>query len=71
MDHCVRSALSLIGVGHFGSRALFAQSTYFPRDETGLVCLLTQHGAYTAILLVMVNVMRGGGRVLPTLTSQG
>ncbi len=28
-------------------------------------------GAYTATLLVMVNVMRGGGRAPPTLTSQG
>jgi hypothetical protein len=27
-------------------------------------------GAYTATLLVMVNVMRGGGRAPPTLTSQ-
>jgi hypothetical protein len=48
------------------------QSTYFPRDETGLVCLPTQlEGAYTTTLLVMVNVMRGGGRASPTLTSQG
>ncbi len=27
-------------------------------------------GAYTATLLVMVNVMKGGGRAPPTLTSQ-
>ncbi len=27
-------------------------------------------GAYTATLLVMVNVVKGGGRALPTLTSQ-
>jgi hypothetical protein len=42
------------------------QSTYFPRDETGLVCLPTQlERTYTAILLVMVNVMRGGGKHPP------
>jgi hypothetical protein len=28
-------------------------------------------GAYTATLLVMVNVIKGGGRASPTLTSQG
>ncbi len=27
-------------------------------------------GTYTATLLVMVNVMKGGGRAPPTLTSQ-
>jgi hypothetical protein len=40
----------------------------FTRDETGLVCLPT---LYTATLLVMVNVMKGGGRAPPTLTSLG
>ncbi len=49
---------------------IYSQSTYFPRDETGLVCLPTQLER-TATLLVMVNVMRGGGRAPPTLTSQG
>ncbi len=28
-------------------------------------------GAYTATLLVMVNVLKGGGRAPPTLTSMG
>jgi hypothetical protein len=28
-------------------------------------------GVYTATLLVMVNVMKGGGRAPPTLTSLG
>ncbi len=51
---------------------LTPQSTYFPRDETGLVCLPTQlERRYTATLLVMVNVIKGGGRATPTLTSQG
>jgi hypothetical protein len=45
---------------------LIAQSTYFPRDETGLVCLPTQ----LERTLVMVNVKRGGGYAPPTLTSQ-
>jgi hypothetical protein len=48
-----------------------SQSTYFPRDETGLVCLPIQLERTHATLLVMVNVMRGGGRAPPTLTSQG
>ncbi len=50
------------------------QSTYVPRDETGLVCLgVSTHsaGAYTATLLVKVNVIKRGGRAPPTLTSQG
>ncbi len=41
------------------------QSTYFPNVSAHSA------GAYTATLLVMVNVMRGGGRASPTLTSQG
>ena len=48
------------------------QSTYFPRNETGLVCLAAHSaGVFTATLLVMVNVMRGGWRAPPTHTSQG
>jgi hypothetical protein len=48
------------------------QSTYFPRDETGLVSVPAHSaGAYNATLLVMVNVMKGGGRGPPTLTSLG
>ena len=42
--------------GNFVTPVLGPQSTYFPRDETGLVCLPSQlHGAYTATLLVMIN----------------
>ncbi len=65
-----------------------SQSTYFTRDETGLVCLphrvhiftrdetgvsVSAHsaGAYTVTLMVMVNVIKGGGRATPTLTSPG
>jgi hypothetical protein len=45
----------------------------FTSDETGLVCLPTQleRTLYTATLLVMVNVMKGGGRAPPTPTSLG
>jgi hypothetical protein len=43
----------------------------FTRDETGLVCLSAQlERIYTATLL-MVNVMKRGGRAPPTLTSLG
>ncbi len=38
----------------------------FTRDETA-----HSAGAYTATLLVMVNLMKGGGRAPPTLTSLG
>ncbi len=41
------------------------QSKYFTRDETGLVCLAHSAEAYTAILQVMVNVMKGGARAPP------
>ncbi len=48
------------------------QSAYFPRDETGTVSVSAHSaGAYTATLLVMVNVIKGGGRAPPTFTSQG
>ncbi len=43
----------------------------FTRDETGLLYLPHSAGAYTATLLVMVNVVKGGGRAPPTLTSLG
>jgi hypothetical protein len=44
----------------------------FTRDETGLVYHSAQSaGAYTATLLVMVNVVKGGGQAPPTLTSLG
>jgi hypothetical protein len=47
------------------------QSTYIGRDETGSVYLSTQlEHTYTATLLVRVNVVKGGGRAPPTLTSQ-
>ena len=42
----------------------YLQSTHIGRDETGSVYLPT------AILLVRENVMSGGGRAPPTLTSQ-
>jgi hypothetical protein len=42
------------------------QSTYISKDETGLVYLAAHSaGAYTATLLVMVNVVKGGGRAPP------
>jgi hypothetical protein len=64
--HCRQRGMLYMYTGY-----CFSQSTYFPRDEIGLVCLPTQLGAYTATLLVMVNVIREGGRAPPTLTSQG
>jgi hypothetical protein len=41
--------------------------------HTHLYTVVSAHsaGAYTATLLVMVNVMRVGGRAPPTHTSQG
>jgi hypothetical protein len=47
------------------------QSTYFPRDENRVSVSARSAEAYTATLLVMVNVMREGGRASPTHTSQG
>jgi hypothetical protein len=43
----------------------------FTRDETGVSVSAHSAGAYTATLLVMVNVMKGDGRAAPTLTSLG
>jgi hypothetical protein len=44
----------------------------FTRDEIYRVSVSAHSaGAYTATLLVMVNVMKGGGRAPPTLTSRG
>ncbi len=43
----------------------------FTRDETGSVYLPTQLESYTATLLVMVNVIKGGRRAPPPLTSPG
>ncbi len=44
----------------------------FTRDETGLVSVSAHSaGAYTATLLVMVNVVKGGGRAPSTVTSLG
>ncbi len=51
-------------------RYSWPQSTYFHRDETGVSVSAHSAGAYTATVLVRVNVMRGGGRAPPTLTSQ-
>ncbi len=42
---------------------------YIGRDETGSVYLSTQRGAYTATLLVRVNVVKGGGRARLILPS--
>ena len=50
---------------HYSGVWLLPQSTYFPRDETGLVCLPTQ------LERTLQHVMRGGGRAPPTLTSHG
>ncbi len=48
------------------------QSTYvFSQRWNRVSASAHSAGAYTAALLVMVNVMRGGGRAPPTLTSQG
>jgi hypothetical protein len=43
----------------------------FPRDETGFSVSAHSAGAYTATLLVMVNVIKRDGRAPPTLTSLG
>jgi hypothetical protein len=51
-----------------------AQSTYciLVEMKQGQCTVSAQSaGAYTATLLVMVNIIRGGGRAPPTLTSQG
>jgi hypothetical protein len=48
---------------------LETQSPYFPRDEKGLVCLPTQ--LERTLQLVMINVMKEGGRATPTLTKPG
>jgi hypothetical protein len=55
---------------HFA--ALFRpQSTYLYKRWNRVSVSAHSAGAYTATLLVMVNVIRGGGRAPPTLTSQG
>ncbi len=47
------------------------QITYFSYSWNRVSVSAYSAGAYTATLLVMVNVMKGGGRAPPTLTSIG
>ncbi len=68
MVKSIKLLKSLYHIAH--RKGFWPQSTYFPRDETGLVCAYSA-GAYTATLLVKVNVIKGGGPAPPTLTSQG
>ncbi len=47
------------------------QSTYFYKRWNRVSVFAHSAGAYTATLLVMVNVMKGDGRTPPTFTSPG
>ncbi len=47
------------------------QSTYLSKRWNRVSVSAHSAGAYTATLLVMVNVIKGGGRAPPTLTSPG
>ncbi len=64
-DHAQWNLLQTANVHQISQKRCLSHRVHtFTGDETGLVYLPTA-GTFTATLLVMVNVVKGGGRALP------